>query len=143
MPDEVWKVVPSHPQIEASSLGRIRRKVASCPMPNGGTRTYHGLPTFGCKAATSGLAGFRMIYRYKSLAKTFKVHRLVCEAFHGPSPFRGAVVMHLDDDPANNRPENLKWATQKENLNTRQFIRYCKSRTGENNPYIKGRAKAG
>ena len=83
-----------------------------------------------------------MIYRYKSLAKTFKVHRLVCEAFHGPAPFDSAVVMHLDDDPANNRPENLRWATQKENLNSDQFIEYCKSRTGKDNPRVKGMTSA-
>ena len=79
-----------------------------------------------------------MVYRYTSLRKTFKIHRLVCEAFHGPPPFDGAVVMHIDDDPANNTPENLKWATQKENLSAKQFIEYCKSRTGENHPRFKG-----
>lgn len=46
--------------------------------------------------------------------------------------------MHLNDDPSDNRVENLKWGTCKENLNTPKFIEYCKSRTGENNPYIKG-----
>lgn len=69
-----------------------------------------------------------------------KVHRLVCEAFHGAAPEDGMVVIHLDEDATNNRPENLKWGTQKENLNMPGFIAYCKSRTGENSPTIKGRA---
>jgi len=47
--------------------------------------------------------------------------------------------MHLNDDQTDNRPENLKWGTQRENLNTPSFISYCRSRTGGNNPFIKGR----
>jgi hypothetical protein len=49
--------------------------------------------------------------------KNIKVHRLVCEAFHGSAPFDGAVVMHINECPLDNRPENLRWGTQKENLN--------------------------
>ena len=138
---EIWRSVPSIPELLASSYGRIVRRPFVRPMPHGGKRIYRSSPTYGYKAKTTGLAGFRMIVRYFGLRKTFKVHRLVCEAFHGPQPFDGAVVMHIDDDPANNRPGNLKWATQKENLNTPQFIAYCKSRTGEDSPTAKGRRK--
>lgn len=74
--------------------------------------------------------------------KTYKVHRLVCEAFNGPPPFQGAVCMHLDEDYRNNRPDNLAWGTQKENLNAPGFIAYCRSRTGENSPTAKGRLTA-
>lgn len=70
-----------------------------------------------------------------------KIHRLVCEAFHGEPPFPKAVVIHLDEDGTNNRAENLRWGTQKENLNMPGFIAYCKSRTGENSPIIKGMKK--
>jgi hypothetical protein len=108
-------------------------------MPNGAMRWYRSQPTFGYKVPMSGLAGFRMILRINGLGKTFKVARLVCEAFHGPPPVERAVVMHLDDDPGNNRPENLKWGTQKENLNAPQFIAYCKSRTGDKNPFRRSR----
>jgi len=40
----------------------------------------------------------------------FYVHRLVCEAFHGPPP-DGAQARHLDGDPRNNHADNLKWGT--------------------------------
>lgn len=50
-----------------------------------------------------------------------KAHQLVCEAFHGPKPSPEAVVIHLDENALNNRPENLKWGTQKENLNMPKF----------------------
>ena len=49
--------------------------------------------------------------------------------------------MHLDENARNNKPENLRWGTQKENLNAPGFIAYCKSRTGDNNPYRKGKAR--
>jgi hypothetical protein len=70
-----------------------------------------------------------------------KVHRLVCEAFHGPQPQDKPVVIHIDEDATNNRQENLRWGTQKENLNSPKFIAYCKSRTGKNNPAYKGKLK--
>ena len=67
-----------------------------------------------------------------------KVHQLVCEAFHGPRPFEKAVVIHIDENAHNNRPENLKWGTQKENLSAPGFIEYCRSRSGEDSPRVKG-----
>ncbi len=132
-------MVPSQPELLASSFGRVLRRPFQRAMPKGAVRWYRSQPTYGYRAAISGLAGFRMILRISGLGKTFKVARLVCEAFHGPPPFELAVVMHLDDNPGNNRPENLKWATQKENLNAPQFIEYCKSRTGDKNPLVRSR----
>lgn len=89
-------------------------------------RVYGGVPTKG------QWDGDRFIYTRKG-HKTLKVHRLVCEAFNGP-PEDGRVCMHLNEDSSDNRPENLAWGTQMENLNAPGFIAYCKSRTGENHP---------
>lgn len=44
------------------------------------------------------------------------VHRLMAMAFL-PKPKRNqTVVMHLDDNRVNNKPENLKWATTQDNV---------------------------
>lgn len=43
------------------------------------------------------------------------IHRLVCEAAHGPAPFGGAQVRHLDGNPCNNHMGNLCWGTASEN----------------------------
>lgn len=46
------------------------------------------------------------------------VHRVICEAFHGEPPIYGdkfALVRHLDDNPENNRADNLRWGTKEEN----------------------------
>jgi len=103
------------------------------PMPYGGERPYGGEPTFGVWNKQDG----RFIIAIRG--HTCKIARLVAEAFHGPAPFDGAVVMHLDENATNNRASNIKWGTQKENLNADGFIAYCRGRTGENSPIIKGR----
>jgi hypothetical protein len=42
-------------------------------------------------------------------------HVLVLETFHGERP-KGAVARHLNGDPSDDRPENLTWGTQAENI---------------------------
>jgi hypothetical protein len=133
--EEQWRAVPSMPFLEASSFGRVRIKPYMAPLPNGGTRTYVGKPTYGCWAKKER----RFIYLHKR--HTFKVHFAVCEAFHGPRPFPEAIVMHEDENGANNQEGNLKWGTQEQNLNYPGFLQYCKTRTGENNPHVKGRKR--
>lgn len=44
-----------------------------------------------------------------------KVHQLVLEAFVGPRPDK-AVACHLNDDPMDNRLENLRWDTCSANI---------------------------
>lgn len=78
---------------------------------------------------------------YSKFFGNIKIHRAVCEAFHGLPPFPNAVVIHLNENALDNRPENLKWGTQKENLNMPGFIKYCQSRTGENSPTHKGQMR--
>jgi hypothetical protein len=132
---EIWKPIPSLLAYEASSHGRVRRVPYQAPMPNGGTRTYGGRPTFG--GARKDKAGRRYIMFQ---GKNYSVARLVCEAFHGPqpAPYPEAVCMHLNENCTDNRACNLAWGSQKENLNAPGFIAYCKSRTGDQNPFVKG-----
>ena len=121
----------------ANGMGQIKFPCSESKMPNGGTRAYITKWVFGVKRRASKTARhcyFGTLYK----GKNYKIHRLVCEAFHGPPPFPRAVVIHIDEDGLNNRPENLKWGTQKENLNMPGFLKYCRSRTGGNSPSTKG-----
>jgi hypothetical protein len=108
---EVWKPVPSVPGLSASSWGRIKIDPYDQKMPRGGVKRVEGIPRYGSWEED----GKRFNVMFKR--KTYKVHVLVCEAFNGPKPFPKAVVMHDDEDGSNNGPDNLKWGTQKENLN--------------------------
>jgi hypothetical protein len=131
--------IPSIPGAFANSFGEIKLPEASAQMPYGGARKYQTKWVSGGKRRASKNAKhyyFGIVYR----GKNYKVHRLVCEAFHGPPSFPRAVVLHLDENSLNNAPKNLRWGTQKENLNMPKFIEYCKSRTGKNSPFAKGQA---
>lgn len=138
---EQWKPVPSKPGVLASNLGRIKLPEIVSKMPNGGMRIYKTKPVFGCKAKASKTARHLFMNVFSRSFGNLKVHRLVCEAFHGPPPSPSHIVIHLNEDGIDNRSENLRWGTQKENLNMPNFIAYCRTRTGENSPVIKGRKK--
>jgi hypothetical protein len=48
------------------------------------------------------------------VAKHHYIHRLVLETFVGPRP-KGMEACHKDDNPWNNRVDNLRWDTPKNN----------------------------
>ena len=136
----IVKPIPSIPGALANSIGQIKWPEVQAEMPNGGYRAYKTKWISGTKRRASKTAKhyyFGIAYQ----GKNYKIHRLVCEAFHGPPPFARAVVIHLDENALNNSPDNLRWGTQKENLNMPKFVEYCRSRTGENAPTVKGLKK--
>lgn len=121
---EIWKPVPSLPGVMASDEGRILLPPRHAPLPNGGYRLYTPQPTRGTETRASKEAAHVYLGIYAKFYGNIKVHRAVCEAFHGPPPFEGAVVIHLDENALNNDPDNLKWGTQKENLNMPRIKQY-------------------
>ena len=125
----------------ANDRGEIKWPERTAKMPHGGTREYKTKWIKGSKRKASKTARheyYGILYR----GKNYKVHRLICEAFHGPPPKDKPVVIHINENALDNRPENLKWGTMKENMNMPKYIAYCKSRTGDNNPAVKGRKNA-
>jgi len=97
LPSEEWRRAPSpYRDYEISSLGRIRR----------GNREIVGdVDRYGYR---------RVQLSYAGIAKRFKVHRLVCEAFNGPCP-EGLECGHLDGNSRNNAASNLQWITRGQN----------------------------
>src|SRR6202158_4391737 len=136
MSEEIWREIPSLPEYEASSWGRVRRIPYEAPMPKGGMRIYGGKRWRGrCTVDDPRLL---IVFRGKS----YRVSKLVCEAFNGPKPFPRAVAMHADDDVQNNQPGNLIWGTQKENLNAPAFLVHCRSRIYEHSGHAIHRSRA-
>lgn len=113
---EIWKPVPGWEGVyEASSEGRIRSldKTITAVSRWGTPQVYFRAgKVLKPKADKDGYLGCHLVHAGRS--KHYKVHQLVCMAFHGPAP-AGHVVAHGDGTRTNNRPGNLRWATTKEN----------------------------
>lgn len=60
-----------------------------------------------------GYVSVTMCHQGRKVTKN--VHRLICEAFHGPPDKETLQVRHLDGSKDNNIPGNLAWGTQAEN----------------------------
>ena len=66
---------------------------------------------------TENKYGYLQVSLYKnSKKKSFKVHRLVSEAFI-PNPDCLSCINHRDEDKTNNKIDNLEWCTYKYNNN--------------------------
>lgn len=66
------------------------------------------------------------------------LHRLLWEAFVGEIP-KGYEIDHIDTDPTNNKLENLRLVTHKENCNNKNsLINYSNAFKGRE-PWIKGK----
>ena len=104
--DEQWKVVSGFPDYAVSDLGRVKRIVSD--RKNHVCRVLafwignHGYPTVGL--SLNGAVHRRLI------------HRLVCEAFHGPAPSALHQVAHGDGIRTNVIAANLRWATRSQNM---------------------------
>lgn len=102
-----WRTIPNWPEYEVSEEGHVRRAL-------------------GGRGARAGrvLKPWRNVqndYLYVGLwrgnrSKAIPIHRLVAMAFLGAPPTDRHVVAHCDGTRDDNRPWNLRWATQKENM---------------------------
>lgn len=95
---EAWRPIPSAPGYEASTLGRIRNASTGRVLRD-----------------QRNTRGYRKVHLGREQQNRL-VHRLVCEAFHGPAPTGGEHADHIDFDRTNNRPDNLRWLAAAANL---------------------------
>jgi hypothetical protein len=105
--DEFWMDHPCGRKV--SNLGRVKSK------------THY--PTYGAHRPS----GYMVVFVNDKMKL---VHRLVLEAFTSVDEGKGLYVDHIDRDKTNNRIENLRWVTQKENMQNRSPptpFKHCKS----------------
>lgn len=100
--EEIWKSSPSAFGYEVSSLGRVRS-------------VGHGLILH--PSTDDRRRGYEFVnVQVGGQRRHFPVHRLVAEAFcPNPDSATYTQVNHKDDNPANNRADNLEWCTPTQN----------------------------
>jgi len=93
------RVVPSHPEYAVTETGEVWSFKTSKILRK------HVSPT----------GYYQLNLSEGGVISRVGVHRLVCEAFHGTPPFEGALALHANGDPLDNRPENLRWGSGSDN----------------------------
>lgn len=116
MPVEEWRDIPGWDGYQASSLGRVR-SLDKYVLRRNRAGEYRA---FVRGRVLSPAPHYKQRYMKVCIKgadgkpKTPYVHSLVCLAFHGRKP-EGYDVAHSDGVKSNNRPDNLRWATRKDN----------------------------
>lgn len=97
--DLEWRDVPGHPKYSVSETGLVA--------------SFYNVPNQDVKilATWPNQYGHRMT---RIEGEHFLIHRLVAMAFI-PNPYNYPIVRHLNDDPTDNRVENLAWGTMADN----------------------------
>lgn len=107
---ERWlAVVGLEGQYSISDEGRVRSEARHVVGRHGTRRCPERI--LKAQAVKSG----HLIADLGKQRRAARVHRLVLEAFVGPCP-EGMEACHNDGNPANNRLENLRWDTRRNNI---------------------------
>ena len=112
---EIWKDIKGYEGLyQVSNLGRVKSLERTVIDKIG---HKHPIKERILKPRTDGRGYLIVDLRNGSeKGKNYKVHRLVCEAFH-ENPENKPCVNHIDENKANNVASNLEWCTYEENNN--------------------------
>lgn len=116
--EEIWKDIQGYEGLyQVSDLGRVKSLERMCPKKNGGAY-YHKekILRLGTRSRKGkGSLGYQQVDLSKdSVSKTMSVHRLVAMAFI-PNPQNLPLINHKDENPRNNKANNLEWCNDSYN----------------------------
>lgn len=133
--NEIWKPIPGFVGYEASNLGRVRsldKVVFTRHRGFEGTRLRRGKVLKGTarKKDRYLVVGLAVDTSAGSRIIQVNVHRAVSLAFHGV-PAEGLVVDHINGNKHDNRPENLEYVTNSENVKRQYQTGLLTNRAGK------------
>lgn len=116
--EEIWKDIPGFEGLyQASNMGRIRSLDREVRHNYGGTAVKKGkILTPHTIPYNNGIDRWEAHFSVNGEAHHYVWARCIWTAFNGPIP-DGMQVNHIDEDPTNNKLENLNLMTPKENTN--------------------------
>lgn len=114
--EEIWKDIKGYENLyQISSMGRVKS------LSNSLTKKEK------IRKLRTTSKGYELVKLNKNgSVKTYQVHRLVAEAFI-PNSENKPHVDHINTNRSDNRVENLRWSTPKENVNNPLTIQKMKT----------------
>ena len=112
---EEWRDIKNFPGYQISNRGNIRSFYKAKGYGGGFSISNDSCPKV-LSTTKINQGGHLRVYLYKNGKKHgMLVHRLVAEAFVD-NPNSYPIVRHMNDNPEDNRANNLKWGTQRDNV---------------------------
>lgn len=98
---EEWRTISDNPNYEVSNMGQVRNRLTGLILKQSKPRNIYGY--YGLDLGSKNKR---------------TVHSLVAREFIGERP-EGMVIDHINRNKYDNRPENLRYCTQSENIKNR------------------------
>lgn len=115
LPDETWKPISGLEGLyEVSDLGRVRSLPRMIRPRANGLHARYLKPGRILRQFTAHHGYKKVVLSVDGRQVQKLIHVAVCEAFHGPRP-DGHQASHRNGLAGDNRPDNLRWLTTREN----------------------------